>query len=308
MKWVDQITLRQLRALSEVVRLGTISGAAEALGLTGPAVHNQLKTLEEAVGAPLLEKQGRERNVPTEQGRALLIAGSEMRGALDRAAHQIDALGRGLSGSVVLGVVSTAKYFAPRLVARLHDALPDVEVVLKVGNRQETIQALARHEFDLCIMGRPPREPLVTAQPLGPHPHVLIAAATHPFAEVSPVPRAALLEQTYVMREEGSGTRILAERWLDDLGDGREARRVEMSSNETIKQSVMSGLGVAILSAHTVADELAAGRLVTLDAPGLPVLRHWFLLTPNEARMSPTVRTVRDWLAENTAQLLPTQG
>lgn len=305
MKRLDQLTFKQLKALQAIHRHGKITAAAEDLNLTPPAVHSQLKTLENIFGCPLLERTGRDGFEPTPEGQALLLAYGEARAALERAIHQIEALRKGMSGSVVLGVVSTAKYFAPGIVAQLRRDLPDIEVVLKIGNRQRTIAALEARELDICIMGRPPRAPTVEASILGPNPHVIIAAPSHALAQKQQITGEDLLEQHFVMREPGSGTRILATRYLDELGAGREVAMTEMESNETIKQAVMSGLGIAMLSGHTVVEELRSGRLVALSCPGLPIVRQWFIVRREDAVPSMAAQTVWDWIGEHKAELLP---
>ncbi len=305
MRRIDQITLKQLRALNAVVHEHTILAAADRLNLTGPAVHNQLKSLEDTIGCTLIARSGPTKNTPTPQGQALLNAYEETQASLERALRQIRALDAGRQGSVVFGVVSTAKYFAPRIVAQLRDHLPDVEINLKVGNRKETVAALVRGEFDLCIMGRPPRQPLTDATPLASHPHIIIAAADHPLAKSAQVTRADLMKEVWVMREEGSGTRILTTRFLDDIGQGQEVEMVEMTSNETIKQAVKNGLGVALISAHTVAEELSFGRLVSLPLPGLPIVRQWYVLTHADKVLTPAAETVRDWIIAHVDDILP---
>nr|WP_274608817.1 LysR substrate-binding domain-containing protein [Vannielia litorea] len=211
----------------------------------------------------------------------------------------------GECGNLTLGVVSTGKYFAPKIVALLREAMPDVSVQLVIGNRTDTIARLARGELDLCIMGRPPRLPLGGASTFAEHPHVLVAAPDHPLARRRLVGSAELLEERFVLREEGSGTRIMAERFLDEIGKGRIFETYEMGSNETIKQAVMAGLGIAVLSAHTVAHELETGRLVALDVPGFPIIRHWFIVSPAHVHETPIAARVRDWLAENSAAFMP---
>lgn len=305
MKRRDRVTLKQLRALAAVVEYGTISQAADVLGLTGPAVHGQLKTLEETIGAPLIDRHGRSNATATAQGQALLSAHEEIQGALGRALHQILAMDRGQIGSVVIGVVSTAKYYAPRIVKRLRDEMPEVDVVLKVGNRSETLDGLERGAFDLCIMGRPPRSALARAVRLADHPHVLIAAPDHRLAGAGMIDAGDLVGETFVMRERGSGTRILANRFLADIGAETELSTIEMASNETIKQSVMSGLGLALISAHTVADELDAGRLSTLPMAGLPLLRQWFLILPEDTRATPAVLRAAEFIESHIDELLP---
>lgn len=202
-------------------------------------------------------------------------------------------------------VLSAPQNISPPIVALLERELPDVEVVLKVGNREATIASLARRELDLCIMGRPPREPLVDATSLVEHPHIVIAPADHPLAGASEISPGDLLEERFVMREEGSGTRMLGTRFLDDLGHGKQVRIIEMVSNETIKQAVINGLGIAIISAHTVAEELKAGRLVALKCPGMPVNRTWFILTRSDYEPSPAAIRVRDWIIAHTADFFP---
>lgn len=303
---MDQITLKQLRALAAVVEHGTIAQAAQILSLTGPAVHSQLKTLEGAVGSPLLMRDGKGPAVATPQGEAVLAAGHQITATLDRALYRIQALERGQLGSVVLGVVSTAKYFAPRIVHKLRQEMPEVDVVLKVGNRSETMEELARGSYDLCIMGRPPREALGRAVRLADHPHVLIAAPEHRLVGREVVEAKDLAPETFVMREPGSGTRILANRFLADVGGEAEVNMIEMTSNETIKQSVISGLGVALISAHTVADELAHGLLVTLPMRGLPLDRQWFLIGPENADKAPAaVLKASAYITEHIDEMLP---
>jgi len=249
--------------------------------------------LEEAVEAkPLQRAADGAGSELTEAGLALRETALRIEDALSQAGANLAALSRGHAGRVTLGVVSTAKYFAPRLVKLLQRRHPEIEITLRVGNREATIEGLDRGAFDLAIMGRPPRRPAVMAEPLGPHPHGLVAAPDHPLAgQGLPVP--ALFNEVFLAREQGSGTRILMSRWLDRVGDGRSYETLEMDSNETIKQAVMAGLGIAFLSLHTVTEELATGRLVELQAPGLPIQRHWFLVRP-EAR-APRAVALRLW-------------
>lgn len=305
MKRLDQMSLRQLRALAAVVRHRSISAAAEELGLTPPAVHSQLKQLEDIIGCPLLYRSGSDAFAATPEGVALITAQREVRAALERAVRQVDALTKGLSGNVILGVVSTAKYFAPALVARLRRALPDIDVALRVGNRERIIDGLARRELDMVIMGRPPRAPLVEAVVLGDHPHLLVGAPDHPLVGQAQIAPAALLAAHFVMREAGSGTRILCARYLDEMGGGREVSATEMDSNETIKQAVISGLGIALLSGHTMVEELRTGRLVALNAPDMPIVRQWFLAHRSDTDLQGAARTIWDWTLAHRGEILP---
>lgn len=281
MSRLDAVTLKQLRALIAVAEHRSLTEAAAAQHLSAPAIHSQIKGLEESVGRPLLTRPADGAAfLPTPEGAAMLEAARRMMALLSQAGDQIRALGAGHAGHVTLGTVSTAKYFAPQLVALLQRASPDIEIALRVANRGETLAELGRGEYDLAIMGRPPREYLQGAVPLGPHPHGVILPPGHPLAAAEGFDASRLMAETWLVREAGSGTRILMERFLDRTGEGPPARIVTMDSNETIKQAVIAGLGVAFLSLHTVVEELRARRLTLLRGLGLPLMRHWYLIVP----------------------------
>jgi len=289
----DALTLKQLRALLAVSETGSLTLAAERLHQTPPAIHSQIKNLEAATGQALLQRAPDGTGFRTTRaGQEMVTAAQRIDAVLSHAARQIAAISQGRSGHVVLGTVSTAKYFAPRLVRLLQDRIPDVEITLRVANRSETMAALDRGEFDVAIMGRPPRSALSRAVPLGPHPHGIVLPPDHPLAGQDGYDPAALLRETFLSREEGSGTRILMQRFIDRLAEGHAPRLAVMPSNETIKQAVLAGLGIAFLSLHTVHDEVQAGRLVLLRGADLPVMRHWYMIagTPDATDISMATR------------------
>lgn len=305
MSRTQSITLRQLRTLRAVVQTGSLTGAAAELGLSPPAIHGQLRALEGLMAAPLVIRGEHGVFLPTDEGRAMLDAETQISVALDSCARRVAALQNGHSGSVALGVVSTGKYFAPRLVADLRLALPEVEVTLRIGNRDAVIGWMTSRALDLAIMGRPPRNPAVLSEPIGPHPHVIIALPDNPLAQADPAMPQDLLAQTFLAREPGSGTRSLMTRFLDRIGDGLPWRMVEMGTNETIKQAVLAGLGIALISQHTVTEELRAGRLVTIQANGLPIQRNWFLLSHEDTSLSPAGQRVHDHIRDLRGSFLP---
>ena len=294
MSRIDALTLRQMRTLAAVGRTGSLAAAGESLGLTAPAVHAQLRALEGVLGVALLQRRADSAgSAPTPEGEIALEAGRRIDEILRRLAADLEARAQGKTGRVTLGVVSTGKYFAPRLVARLRKILPEIDIALRESNRERLISGLERHELDLAIMGRPPRQPPVEADPLGQHPHGLIAPPDHPLAQEQGASVEDLLRETMISREQGSGTRILMTRYLDSLADGRLFDLIEMGSNESIKQAVMAGLGLAFLSLHTVTEELRQGRLALVRAPGLPLVRQWFLVRPLDAPPDPAAARVR---------------
>ncbi|MCA8881687.1 MAG: LysR family transcriptional regulator [Rhodobacteraceae bacterium] len=305
MRRLSSLTFKQLRALRAVVELRSISRAAEVLGLTPPAVHSQLKALEDIFCCPLLIRDGPNGFTPTPEGEALLTAFDRMQASLNGAVRRIDALRSGLAGSVVLGVVSTGKYYAPKLVAQLKDAFPDIEVLLRIGNRDSILTDLQASAIDLAIMGRPPRDPPVVAHAIGDHPHVLIVPPGHRLSRLDTIAPADILSEPIIAREQGSGTRILATRFLDRIGEGAPYETIEMGSNETIKQAVIAGLGIALISLHTVTEELRAGRLVTVTTPDLPIVRRWYILHRLDSPPVGAVATVLDFINAQRGSFLP---
>lgn len=302
----NSLTLRQLRALLAIEKTGSMAAAAVDLGLTAPAVHSQIKNLEDALQVPLLTRHSDGSGSGlTEEGKTLANAAMRIEVILSHTAEQIAAIKIGHRGRVRLGVVSTGKYFAPRLVKILRTLTPDTEVSLRVGNRDQVISDLDSGAVDMAIMGRPPLTTKVDALPLGPHPHGLIAAPGHPLAGRKALSAADLSDELFISREPGSGTRLLMARYLDRIGDGQAFRLVEMGSNETIKQSVMAELGIAFLSLHTVTEELAQGRLVLLAAPQLPIMRHWFLVSIADRYQSPAAAEIARNIVALNASYLP---
>ena len=303
---LEAITLKQLRAVRAVAEQGSIKGAAEATGLTPPAVHSQIRAIEENFRCKLIDRTSSGRFELTPEGRAVAAAEETIRVALQGCVEKVRALREGQAGVVILGVVSTGKYFAPGLVAQLRRAFPDIDVILRVGNRDSILAALQQGTVELVIMGRPPRTPPVVSVPLGAHPHVLIASPENPLAKAGHFTAGALLDETFFGREEGSGTRILMTRYLDRIGEGTPYRMIEMGTNETIKQAVLANLGIALISQHTVTEELRSGRLVCLDHEGLPIARTWFLLHRQDLDLTPTIQRVFAHIAGLGGSFLPT--
>lgn len=302
----DAITLRQLRALLAVDRHGSLTAAAAEIGLTVPAIHSQVKGLEAALDCSLVRRKSDNAGSElTAEGRAVLDSAGRIEGILSQCMTEVQAIARGFNGRVTLGVVSTGKYFGPWLVKMLHQRCPETEIALRVGNRETIIAGLDRGTLDLAIMGRPPRHPPVEAQALGAHPHGLLVAPDHPLADGGRADIDRLLENVFLSREEGSGTRILMTRYLDRIGEGRVVDFLEMDSNETIKQAAMAGLGVAFLSLHTVTEELASGRLVRVNLPDLPIIRQWFLVQPAGREARAVVGRLRDHILALNGAYLP---
>ncbi len=297
-------SLRQLRALGALTSTRSLAAAAQQLSVTPPAVTQQLNALEDALGGvPLFERSPTGAR-PTEAGREVLIALGRIEAALGDCVTAIEAL-RGMEGGrVAVGIISTAKYFAPFALAAFQRANPKVEMRVRVGNRSEMIAALENFELDIAVMGYPPEHFPVERAVIGDHPHVIIASPEHRLAQQKSIPLREVAKELFLLREPGSGTRTLM-LGLFAAPDLPAGRRMEIGSNETIKQAVMAGMGVALLSAHTIAAEVADGRLAVLDVEGLPVVRQWFVVRRAERRMLPAAQALWDHLAWSGAKFLP---
>jgi LysR family transcriptional regulator for metE and metH len=298
-----RLSLRQLRAFKAVVRAGTISGAAQALSVTPPAVMQQLRQLTETLGLELLERtpQGAR---PTEAGQEVLATIDRIETALQECVEAIAELRSPDSGRVAVGVISTAKYFAPRALAAFRQTHPGVELRLLIGNRQDTIAALEAFELDIAVMGRPPEHFPVEQALIGDHPHVIVVPPDHPLAGRKRIKPASLASETFLLREEGSGTRQLTQNLLAQAGIAPRIG-MEISSNETIKQAVMAGLGIALISAHTIAAEVEDRRLAVLDVVGLPIVRQWSVVKRREKWLPPAARALWHHLATQGRSFLP---
>lgn len=298
------LTLRHLRATQEIGKHGTIVQAANALGLTPSAVTIQLKQLEEDAGIILFDRTN-DGVRPTAAGLAFIDAARSVEERLRQLEDAIDAIKGVRSGSLALGVVSTAKYFAPSLMATFRKSHPGIAVSLTIGNRAEIIAKLKDHDVDIALMGRPPKDIPLHAGVFGDHPLVMIAPPDHPLAKKRDITKEEIAKEHFLVREPGSGTRISLEIFLGEIPGRIDDLGTEMSSNETIKQAVMAGLGIAFISAHTIAMELEFGKLVTLDVIGMPIRRQWFSVTRTDRTVSPAMNAFQVFLRERGAQCLP---
>lgn len=296
-------TIKQLRLLCAAVRGGSFAAAAEACNVTPPAVTMQMRQLETDVGLPLFERKGRALTL-TAAGREVVAAAERVEAVLGDCAAGLAALKSLTGGRVTVGVVSTAKYFAPQMLAAFAHIHPGVDLELVVGNREETIAAFKSGRLDVAIMGRPPEAVDVESTPIGEHPQVVIAPPHHPLAKRRSISPQQIADETILVREVGSGTRLLAEQFMARHGI-KPRIGMEIGSNETIKQAVIAGLGIAFISAHTIAAEIDDGRLVMLDVVGFPETRNWYVVRLASKRLMPAARALRDFLVADGRSFLP---
>ncbi|HHJ13046.1 MAG TPA: LysR family transcriptional regulator [Gammaproteobacteria bacterium] len=296
------ITLRQLRIFSAVARHLSFTRAAEELHLTQPAVSMQIKQLEEAAGLSLFEQVGK-RIFLTEAGGEMLRYSRSILTTLEEASLVFDEL-RGLKrGHLRVAVASTANYFVPQLLAEFCRRFPGVQVSLDVTNRERLLEALEDNTTDLIIMGKPPERIEVEAEIFMENPLVAIAPPSHPLCGTRAIPLSRLQEETFLIREKGSGTRSATERFFIEHGLSLSST-MEMSSSESIKQGVQAGLGLGLLSLHTLEMELALKRLAILDVQELPIVRNWYVMHRSGKRLSAVARSFHDFVREEAAGLL----
>jgi DNA-binding transcriptional LysR family regulator len=290
-------SLRQLRVFASAATHLSFSRAAAELHLTPPAVSMQIAQLEKEAGQPLFERLGR-RLYLTQAGSALLRSSTAVLAQMRVMEEDMEAL-RGVEGGLLdVGVISAGDYFFPTLLAAFCDRHRGVRVSLSVCNRDELIRRLDHNRVDLAVMGQPPEGAEFEATAFAAHPIVIACAPGHRLARARRVPLASLAAESFLAREQGSLTREVMDKTLRRARI-RPAIAIEAASNETLKQAVAAGFGIAFLSAHAVALEVEAGRLAVLDVADMPSRRRWFAVHRRGKRLPAVARAFAAFLAEH---------
>ena len=301
---LPNISLRQLEAVREVGKSGTMVKAAQVLCVTPAALTSRVKLLEEDLGCQVFERaNGRLRL--TEAGKEVVAAAARISNVISDLVDSVQGTNGILGGRIRIGVVSTAKYYAPRLIAAFIKQHPKVDLRLSIRNRRDIISMLCDYETDISLMGRPPEDFAVKSEPIGPNPHVIIASPEHPLAGKDRISKKELMKQEFIVREEGSGTRNLFDYFFRGMALPSPKIRIEIGSNETIKQAVMAGLGISLISAHTIEAEIASGRLVILKMEGLPIVRQWFAIQRADRMLSAPGQAMWMFMVKRGRYFLP---
>ncbi len=294
-------TLRQLEVFEAIARLKSFTRAAEELFLTQPTVSMQIKKLTDEIGLPLFEQVGKKIYL-TDAGQELYRT---CLGIFEHFSHfeMIASNMKGLkSGKLKLAVVTTAKYFTPRLLGMFCQQYPGIDISLQVTNRERVLERMADNRDDLYILGQVPKEVDAVAQAFLENPLVVLASVNHPLAQKKKITPKRITEEPFISREPGSGTRMATERFFSDKGL-RLKIRMELGSNEAIKQAIIGGLGISVLSRHTLALDAPTGQLVVLDVQGFPIDRHWYYAYPSGKQLSIVAQTFLEYL-QQAPQLL----
>ena len=301
------LTIRQLRIFDAVARHLSHSRAAKELYLSQPAVSMQIKQLEQSVGLSLFDQVGKQMHL-TEAGHEMLHYTRSIAQQLEEMDAMLSEM-KGLEyGRLNISAVSTASYFIAQLLAKFIQKHPKIKVSLNVANRDSVIKLLADNSADLAIMGQPPEGADTLSQPFMQNPLVVIAALNHPLAEVRNIKPSQLAQETFLLREQGSGTRGVVERYFASH-HLKLPTHMEMDTNEAIKQSVQAGMGLGIISMHCIELELEIKRLQILDVEHFPIMRHWHVVHRRNKRLSTAANAFNQFLLNDAeSQVSPTTG
>ncbi|RDH85684.1 MAG: LysR family transcriptional regulator [endosymbiont of Galathealinum brachiosum] len=296
------LTFRQLKVFESAARHLSYTRAAKELHLSQPGVSMQIKQLEEVVGLPLFEQIGKKMHL-TDAGREIFAYSQSIGHLLDEAEIVLEELKGGSSGKLAISVATTASHFATRLLAAFSQRYKDVTISLDITNRKSLQEQLANNEPDLVIMGQPPEGVEVESEAFMVNPLVIIAPPNHPLVTEQNIPLERFEDEHFVVRESGSGTRGAIQRFFDEHQVSFHTG-IEMSSNEAIKQAVEAGLGLGLVSIHTLELELETQRLAILNVTDFPIQRHWHIVQRSGKRLSPVAQEFKQFVLDEAVKFI----
>ncbi|MBP0020632.1 MAG: LysR family transcriptional regulator [Cyanobacteria bacterium SBLK] len=289
-----QATLHQLKVFSTVAKHGSFTRAADELNITQPTVSSQVKHLAKAVGLPLFEQIGKQLYL-TEAGEALVKTCRDVFDRLENFEMQVADLKGMKRGKLRLAAVTTTKYFVPRLLGTFCGTYPEIDISLQVTNHQHLMQRMAHNEDDLYILSHPPEDIDLEVRRFLENPLVVVAKSDHPLAGKHNIPIEELNGEPFISREAGSGTR----RAVQELFGKQKISvrvRLELGSNEAIKQAIAGGLGISVLSKHSLFPEELQKELTILDICKFPIERYWYVAYLSSKQLSAIAQTFLEYL------------
>ena len=295
------LTLRQLKVFETVARNLSFTRAAEVMHLSQPAVSMQIKQLEENAGLALFEQVGRKIYL-TEAGEEMSRYSHSIFQQLEELDEVLEELKGRHRGRLNIAVATTANYFMTLLIAVFNERMENLTINLDVTNRKGLIRDLENNDVDLVVMGQPPEHLDLVSEVFMDNPLVVIAASKHPLVGRKHIPLEELQSETFVMREMASGTRTTMERFLNEKGIHLKTG-IEMRSNKAVQQAVQAGLGLGIVSVHTLELELETGRLAILDVESFPIMRQWYIVHREGKRLSPVVQAFREFIINESRDI-----
>ncbi|NEO32118.1 MAG: LysR family transcriptional regulator [Symploca sp. SIO3C6] len=298
---MKQATLHQLRVFEAVARHNSFTRAAEELFLTQPTVSMQVKQLTKAVGMPLFDQVGK-RIYLTQAGEELVKTCRQIFEHLDQFEMTVADIKGLKQGRLRLAVITTAKYFVPRLLGPFCKRYPGIDISLQVTNHEGIISRLNDNVDDIYIMSQLPENVEVDTQPVLENPLVVLAPIDHPLAPEKNIPLERLATEHFIMREPGSGTRKAVQDLFDEHKIALKVR-LDLGSNEAIKQAIAGGLGISILSVHTLALDTPNSQLAILDVEKFPIERYWYAVYPKGKQLSVVAQTFLEYLLTEGKQV-----
>lgn len=296
---MKQATLHQLKVFEAAARNGSFTRAAEELFLTQPTVSMQVKQLTKAVGLPLFEQVGK-RLYLTQAGQELFATCKEIFERISQFEMTVADLKGMKQGKLRLAVITTAKYFVPRLLGTFCQLYPGIDITLQVTNHSGIVERLKENLDDLYVMSQLPEHLDISYQPFLENPMVVLAPINHPLAQEKNISLQRLSGEPFILREPGSGTRTAMQKLFDEHGVSLKVK-LELGSNEAIKQAITGGLGISVLSRHTVTTE--GSQLTILDVEHFPIRRYWYMVYPAGKQLSVVARTYFDYLLTVARQM-----
>ena len=296
-----QATLHQLKVFEATARNSSFTKAAEELYITQPTVSTQVKQLTKAVGLPLFEQIGKRLHL-TEAGRSLLATCQEIFERLDNFEMTVADLKGTRQGRLKLGVITTAKYFIPRLLGSFCQQYPGIDIALEVTNHQKLEERMLNNEDDLYIVSQPTEDIDLCWEPFAENPIVVVARKDHPLAGIPNIPITRLNDEPFIMRETGSGTRQAVQRLFTEHQVSVRTR-LELGSNEAIKQAIRGGMGISVLSEHTLTSEGNQSELSILDVEHFPIKRRWYVAHLGGKQLSIIAQTFLEYLLEESKKI-----
>ncbi|BBA79669.1 LysR family transcriptional regulator [cyanobacterium endosymbiont of Rhopalodia gibberula] len=294
-----QATLHQLKVFETMARHGSFTRAAEELLITQPTVSSQIKQLTKVIGLPLFEQIGK-RLYLTEAGKELLQTCQEIFGRLENFEMKVADLKGTRQGQLRLAIITTAKYFIPRILGTFCQQYPGIDISLNVTNHQHIQERMMENRDDLYVVSEPPDGMGLSTQPFLDNNLVVIAPKNHPLAGKQNIPITNLDDEVFIMRESGSGTRRAIQKLFYQHGLSVEVR-LELGSNEAIKHAIAGNLGISILSQHTLISEGKDSELTILDVEHFPIRRRWYVAYLEDKQLSVVAQAFLDYLLQENA-------
>lgn len=287
-------TLQQLRLFESVARNNSFTQAAKEMELSQPAVSSQIKRLEKELGLPVFEQVGKKIYL-THAGHMLYKASQDILARVLRLRENIDELKGSAQGPLQIGVITTSKYFMPHLLGEFLKRYPDIKPTLKFNNRAEVMLRLLNNEDDFVVLGQLPDNPNLESYRFLENILVAVVPADHPMTKRKNIPLKEFIEEQFLIREPGSGTRMVFEHEVERQQLTLDPY-MELGSSEAVKQSVMAGLGVSVLSLHSIRLEVKTGALAIVDVQGLPLRQHWYAVHLKGKHLSLAARSFLDFI------------